>query len=621
MLYEEFKYKEFTRSLNVRGKIIDISSQFKVNLNEECYYSLYRFDENIFHHIRKYGTIAGYSGPVYCDYLWLDFDSESGNINTLIERLRLFLDSLGSKYHIPFDSLRLYFSGNKGFHLGIDSRLFEFSPSPDLPKLQKWYASTICGDYITPDLAIYNSTRLFRVPNSLNKKKGLHKIPLTIEEIFIFDYDDIASIATEKREVNFDDSSVDYTMISGILLNFLPPFKEEGIKEIVNDDNLNGIRAKSCLWNMLSSSVKQGERDETAIRIAVELLKNGLSTEFVKTILLQWNRKNDPPLPEETIYKKIESAIKHKYDYGCNDNILSKYCSPDCILKKKNLEVSASSNERKRDGVLLLTYSEIMEYYRDYIESIAKRRVNLWCLPKIDKAIRGIGPGEVGVIIARPAVGKSILLQNIVHDIASIQNLSCIIFSLELPKELLFERGLSIANEIPTSEVERIMINGNSDDIIRSINILTGIYVVDYPTLSIEDVEEISTRIDDLGMICIDYLGLLISSGRSIYEKVSEIARQLKGLAKKLNVPVIVAGQTSRSAGDGTTPITLEMGRDSGSIEEGADFLIGMWRDQEQPQDYIVCRLLKNRRGPSGITEILGFKNGSCRLFSLGRED
>ena len=88
--------------------------------------------------------------------------------------------------------------------------------------------------------------------------------------------------------------------------------------------------------------------------------------------------------------------------------------------------------------------------------------------------------------------------------------------------------------------------------------------------------------------------------GNSIYERTSYVARQLKTLAKVTNAAVMMLSQVSRKAGDGTEPITLEHGRDSGAIEEGADFLIGMWRD-DTVENLIHAQLLKARRGGSGI--------------------
>ena len=81
---------------------------------------------------------------------------------------------------------------------------------------------------------------------------------------------------------------------------------------------------------------------------------------------------------------------------------------------------------------------------------------------------------------------------------------------------------------------------------------------------------------------------------------VSRIARGTKDVAKTLNLPVVLVSQTSRKGGEGETEVSMDMGRGSGAIEEGADFVLGLWtvEDEKDPSRYdLICRILKNRKG------------------------
>ena len=118
-----------------------------------------------------------------------------------------------------------------------------------------------------------------------------------------------------------------------------------------------------------------------------------------------------------------------------------------------------------------------------------------------------------------------------------------------------------------------------------------------------------------VGVIGIDYLGLMDGPGSNTYETISRLATGTKNIAKLLNIPVILLSQVSRKGGSGQSEISLDMGRDSGAIEEGADFVLGLWqqpRDEkdvdvwaeglpdEKTQTGLICKVLKNRKGPAG---------------------
>ena len=123
----------------------------------------------------------------------------------------------------------------------------------------------------------------------------------------------------------------------------------------------------------------------------------------------------------------------------------------------------------------------------------------------------------------------------------------------------------------------------------------------------------------------IDYLGLLQGNGTSRYDVVSGLSTGTKDLAKMLNIPVVLLGQVSRKGGAGETEVTLDMGRDSGAIEEGADFVLGLWRQSQrvlpvesgsEPRYDLICRILKNRKGPPGSYWKLNLDPTTLRIGS-----
>jgi replicative DNA helicase len=120
-----------------------------------------------------------------------------------------------------------------------------------------------------------------------------------------------------------------------------------------------------------------------------------------------------------------------------------------------------------------------------------------------------------------------------------------------------------------------------------------------------------------VGVVGIDYLGLMDGPGSNTYETISRLATGTKNVAKLLDIPVILLSQVSRKGGSGQSEISLDMGRDSGAIEEGADFVLGLWQQPRDEKDLdvwaeglpdgesqidLICKILKNRKGPAGST-------------------
>ena len=123
-----------------------------------------------------------------------------------------------------------------------------------------------------------------------------------------------------------------------------------------------------------------------------------------------------------------------------------------------------------------------------------------------------------------------------------------------------------------------------------------------------------------VGVIGIDYLGLLDEPGKNEYEVVSRLARDIKGLAKELSVPIILLSQTSRRAGSGDIEISMDMARGSGAVEESADFCLGLFHSEApgtgngDPSYDLICKILKNRKGPRGMMFKLDLDPETLRL-------
>ncbi len=262
----------------------------------------------------------------------------------------------------------------------------------------------------------------------------------------------------------------------------------------------------------------------------------------------------------------------------------------------------------------------LMRLYEESARAPETGRVKLF-IPPLDRMIDGMRPGEVLTVIARPRVGKSSLASQVILDLAR-SNKTSLFVSLEMPAQQVIERLIMQAGGIRTWEAQRIARTGfdAASPALRSRlePIRERVCVVDRGKSSIADVEIAVERAESMlgirpALVAIDYLGLLSVGARnvSLYERISEAAIDVKSFAKSARVAVLLtcqAGRSSdRSESEGAGRLGLNAARDSGQVEEAADFLLTMWRPELSPNGHreveagrIECSLAKNRRGRMG---------------------
>lgn len=236
-------------------------------------------------------------------------------------------------------------------------------------------------------------------------------------------------------------------------------------------------------------------------------------------------------------------------------------------------------------------------------------------LSDLDRAISGLNSSDLILLAARPGMGKTSMALNLLLNTGKSSGKSVVFFSLEMSREQLAMRLLSNEAFIDNKKLT----TGNLDDEDWSKIALacaalnqTKILIDDNPMLTVADMLAKCRRVDDLGLICIDYLQLMQSSGGKGYsgenrqQAVSDISRSLKIMAKELNVPVLCLSQLSRaneSRAD-KRPMLSDL-RESGAIEQDADIVMFLYRDDYYNEDSEVrnqaeCIIAKNRHGETG---------------------
>lgn len=235
----------------------------------------------------------------------------------------------------------------------------------------------------------------------------------------------------------------------------------------------------------------------------------------------------------------------------------------------------------------------------------------------LDAVTSGLHKSDLILIAARPAMGKTAFALNIALNVAKTHpEESVCIFSLEMPKEQLTARLLSTASQVDSHKLRSGRLTG--DDWLRlasGASYLSNmpIYIDDTASITVPQIKSKLRRMKNLGLVVIDYLGLIQSTLKTEnkVQVIAEITRQLKIMAKELNVPVILLSQLSRGPESRTDkhPMLADL-RDSGSIEQDADIVLFLYRDayyhvDSKTPNVAECIVAKNRHGETGTVNLI----------------
>ena len=242
-------------------------------------------------------------------------------------------------------------------------------------------------------------------------------------------------------------------------------------------------------------------------------------------------------------------------------------------------------------------------------------------LRDLDMKINGLNKSDLLLVAARPAMGKSAFALNIGVNVAKKYNKTVAIFNLEMSREQLVMRLLASESFV---ELQKLATGKLSDEEWTKLSMAasalsqTDIRIDDNPTVTVADINAKCRRLDNLGLVVIDYLQLMQGSGYGKNSEnrvtvVGEISRALKIMAKELNIPVICLSQLSRAVESRTDkrPILSDL-RESGAIEQDADSVMFLYRDEyynENSEDkgLAECIVAKNRHGETGTVKMQWF--------------
>lgn len=239
----------------------------------------------------------------------------------------------------------------------------------------------------------------------------------------------------------------------------------------------------------------------------------------------------------------------------------------------------------------------------------------------LDTTLGGFGRGDLIILAARPAMGKTALSLTIAYNAAKLVNARVGFFSLEMSDNQITQRWLSMISGIDSTALRLGKVGGNQWPVLLdAANNLSmrSIYVDDTPTLTVTDIRTRARRVwarDGLDLLVVDYLQLMRSTqrGENNHLEVSAMTKGLKALARELNIPIIALSQLNRGVESRSDkrPMLSDL-RASGAIEEDADVVMFIYRDdyyhpETEAQGIAEIIVAKHRNGATG-TSLLHFR-------------
>ncbi len=305
--------------------------------------------------------------------------------------------------------------------------------------------------------------------------------------------------------------------------------------------------------------------------------------------------------------------------------------SNDCYLGREPLEVILAETEKKifdllqsRNSGDFVPIRQVALNVLENIEKASKTKETVTGVPTgfidLDYKTSGFQPSDLILIAARPSMGKTAFVLNVVDHITVRRGIPCMVFSLEMSKEQLVNRMLSMESSVDSQKLRTgTLTDSDWDAVVEGVGVIgsSKLIIDDTPGISITELRSKCRKAKlehGIGMVIIDYLQLMTGSGRgsdSRQQEISEISRSLKALARELQAPVVALSQLSRACETRTDhrPMLSDL-RESGAIEQDADVVMFLYRDDyynkdSEMKDMAEVIIAKQRNGPIGTVNLV----------------
>jgi hypothetical protein len=612
----EFKYHNFKIGVGGKAKLLTLDELKKVNPDSEAYTSIFKYNDKHKELVEKTGSISGITDVVTDTLVW-DFDSK-----TNLQKCREDVITLGNRLvelSVDPDSVRCYFSSNKGFHVIVP---LDRNVSP--PEF-KQAVTKLAGDLETFDPVVSDPARILRLPNTKNSKSGLYKIPLHLAEVEEMNIDQIKKLATSPRVEEVATNRV--ALPESI---FIAPKKEKATNVMSSDefDYSNPPKGwKKYKYALAQGHFESGERHNALMVLAATC--RGLGYDRSQTYYLckdalkkQAARTGNDEFPKEELYENIvESVFGNNWDGGQysyeNSPFLQKFC------KRLGLDVTKDTDH-------IVQLHNIEEEFIDYVKNIDKNTI-LTGIRELDEKL----PLTIGMnlgIIGAASSGKTALALKILENTSQAGVVS-VFASLDMRRNRLFEKLLYRLSGLSRAELYDKIQKGEASEIFQLVrDKYKNVYFYDRSCPSVDDIRNYINAIEEktgqkVKLVMLDYFERVNAERSDDTAASKEVSGKLQDLVNDLNICLVTLVQPNKfslSGGPDSPILNYTSIKGSSFLYQSFRSIISIWRpffnpEQKDNDKFLQMAILKNDLGELDLLNF-GWQGKRGEIWGLGEE-
>lgn len=593
------------------------------NPNKDLYESLYLYNESHFKQFQKSHSLAGIT-DVKTDRIVFDFDSKQ-DVNVAKKDAIEVVSRLEKQF--PKNSIKVYYSGNKGFH--VEVQVSDFLNRKQFESITR----SLSEGLSTFDHKVSDEQRIFRIPLSTHQTSKRTKIPLTIDQLKNKPVSDIEKIAAQGIKDEYGTMIDSWTVtdlpdqLKRITLQEPTPVKE--VLTITDSPDMTRRRKEisPAKYVLEEGFFEEGERNEACMILASTYRHLGYNKDMAynmlkATLRLRAARLGRPDYDKSELWNTIIEPVYSPVWKG------GTYSETEGLLKKTIERYKLSKSADMETKVMNLV--DVLDKFKDFATNIDKNTIKTG-LGSLDDKVR-ITTSMLTCLLAAPGAGKTSFSFGILNGLSK-SDIKAMFFSLDMGSDLVIQRIIQKHTGRHSDEIFKHFKEGRKYEIEKYTKILMDEYknikFVFQSGLTTQHIREmIIAEKDRTGeypkMILIDYLENIAGPFSDSTANKALIARELKDIANEFSINVFLLVQPTKHAGDPSYELNSYTDiKGSSVIQEAASVILTMYRpgfDPDHDDDhYVTVKVVKNRMGSLGSFDF-GWEGLTGRIYELDED-
>jgi hypothetical protein len=287
----------------------------KANVEREAYLSAFQYPADVRRFIDAFGagSMAGYAGPCWAPFVWFDID-RNGNLEAALTSARRLATCLDERFKLPDESLLVFLSGGKGFHVGLPTGLWGPEPSPLFHRVCRAFAGCVAGAAgVAIDAGVYDAVRPFRAPNSRHPRTGLHKRRLSLDELMGLSLTRIVELAASPAPFDLPTpraNAVTATLPAADWQHAVEQVTRQGEVKAARRAAGNGPTLNRATLAFIRDGASNGDRHRLLFSAAANLAEFGCTPALAHALLSE--SALDAGLAPKDVRRQIDCGLKQE---------------------------------------------------------------------------------------------------------------------------------------------------------------------------------------------------------------------------------------------------------------------------------------------------------------------